>query len=328
MCGGLARKSSPDFDRGESDTMDEGELERLIRARGLQGRVLREEPLSRHTSYRIGGPADWYVAVDKQDQLSAWVLLAQEVEQPYLIIGRGTNLLAADKGFRGLIIENRCQRFTVDDASQSVHAEAGVLLALLARETATRGSAGLEWAVGIPGTVGGGIVNNAGAYEGAMADVVRQVTIMDRRGQIRGLAPEELSLGYRTSRFREQQSRGEAILSTDLSLSPESAEVLKERMFSYESLRRRSQPSKPSAGSVFRNPPGFSAGQLIEQAGLKGKRIGDAQVSPRHANYIVNLRSARATDVQRLIALIREEVRQRFDVELQLEIELVGEWVT
>jgi UDP-N-acetylmuramate dehydrogenase len=306
--------------------MNGNELQGLAQERDLEGKLLRNEPLSRHTYYRIGGPADHYVVVEKEEQLCGWVKLARELKEPYLIIGRGTNLLVADKGFRGLIIENRCLDFTLDTESHSVHAEAGVPFALLARKTANHGLAGLEWAVGIPGTVGGAVVNNAGAYGGTVADVLSGVTILDQRGQIRELPPEELKLGYRTSRFKEQGFGGEAVLSTDFLLSPESTKVLTERMARYDSLRRADQPRKPSAGSVFKNPPGLSAGQLIEQAGLKGKRIGDAQVSPRHANFIVNLGSAKAIEVLDLIKLIRQEMWHRFGVELELEIELVGEW--
>ena len=314
------------FNRAGSELMIAGELQSLAKARGLGQVPLQDEPLSRHTSYRVGGPADFYTVIRNEHQLCGWVVLAREIKLPCLIMGRGTNLLVADKGFRGLVVENRALDFAIDDTSDTVHAEAGVPVAALARETAARGYAGLEWAIGIPGTIGGAIVSNAGAFDGSMADVVRRVSILDQAGQIRELTPRELSLGYRTSRFREEASRGEAILSANLSLAPESTEVLRRRMIAYDSLRRERQPTKPSAGSVFKNPPGLFAGQLIEEAGLKGKAIGEAQVSPKHANYIVNLGSAKAEDVQRLISLIREEIWTRFDVQLELEIELVGEW--
>jgi UDP-N-acetylmuramate dehydrogenase len=306
--------------------MNRDELQDLAQERGLEGRLIHNEPLWKHTSYRIGGPADFYVRVEKQEQLCGWIKLARELEKPYLIMGRGTNLLVADNGFRGLVVANRCQHFTWNAESHTVHAEAGAPFALLAQQTAKHGSAGLEWAIGIPGTVGGAIVNNAGAYDGAVADVVSRVTILDPRGQIRGLTLEELKLDYRTSRFREQESCGEAILSTDFTLTPESTKVLAERMARYDALRQAGQPRKASAGSVFKNAPGLSAGQLIEQAGLKGRTIGNAQVSPRHANFIVNLGAAKANDVLRLIELVKEEIWEQFAVELELEIELVGEW--
>lgn len=302
------------------------DLQSLAHERGLSAELVRDEPLSRHTSYRIGGPADFFSVAKNEQQLCCWTKMARELKQPYLIIGRGTNLLVADKGFRGLVIENRCLDFTPDGTSQTAHAQAGVPLALLARKTAERGSAGLEWAIGIPGTVGGAIVNNAGAYDGTMEDVIRRVAVLDLRGEVREIPPEALRLGYRTSRFREQEHHREVILSVDLRLTPQSPRVLADRMARYDALRRAAQPSQPSAGSVFKNPLGSSAAQLIERAGLKGKRIGDAQISHKHVNYIVNLGSAKANDVLRLAKLVRNEICELFDVELELEIELVGEW--
>jgi UDP-N-acetylmuramate dehydrogenase len=207
-----------------------------------------------------------------------------------------------------------------------VHAEAGVLLARLARQTAHSGFGGLEWAVGIPGTIGGAVVNNAGAYEGDITAVVRQVSILDREGQVRGLHPEDLQLGYRTSRFREVAGRGEIILSADLQLAQAETDVLEGRIERFTALRESAQPPQPSAGSVFKNPPGRSAGQLIEEAGLRGARIGHAQISHQHANYIVNTGQAKALEVLKLIDLVRERVLQLFGVKLELEIELVGDW--
>lgn len=306
--------------------MAKNELHILARERRIADVLLRNEPLSKHTSYRIGGPADYFIAVKNQEQLCGWVKLARELNRPYLVIGRGTNLLVADQGFRGVVIENRCQGFTLDSKSQTLHSEAGAPLAHLARTSAKSGSQGLEWAVGIPGTIGGAVVNNAGAYDGAIADAVCRVTILDQHGELQELATEELRLSYRTSRFREQESRGEVILSADLLLSAESPHLLSDRVASYDALRRAAQPHEPSAGSVFRNPPGLSAAQLMEQAGLKSTRIGDAQISTKHANYIVNLRSAKATDVLQLIDLVKEQVHRLYDLELELEIELVGEW--
>lgn len=302
------------------------DLQSLAHERGLSAELVRDEPLSKHTSYRIGGPADFFSVAKNEEQLCSWTKVARELKQPYLIIGRGTNLLVADQGFRGLVIENRCLEFKLDGTSKTAHAQAGVPLALLARKTAERGSAGLEWAIGIPGTVGGAIVNNAGAYDGTMEDVVRRVAVLDLHGEVREILPEQLKLGYRTSRFKEQEHHREAILSVDLRLTPESPRVLADRMTRYNALRRAAQPSQPSAGSVFKNPLGSSAAQLIERAGLKGKRIGDAQISHKHVNYIVNLGSAKADDVLRLTKLVRNEICELFGVDLELEIELVGEW--
>ena len=298
----------------------------LAQERGLAAALSLNEPLSKHTSYGIGGPADFLAAVKSIEQLCAWVALARELEQPFMVWGRGTNLLVADRGYRGLVIMNRCLGQSLDRTSRRVYAEAGVVLARLARQTAKSGSGGLEWAVGIPGTMGGAIVNNAGAYDGEIAGVVRRVSILDREGEIRELLPEELELGYRTSRFREATHRNDIILSADLQLVPEETDVLKGRMQRFTALRQAAQPREPSAGSVFKNPPGRSAGQLIEEAGLRGTHIGDAQISHQHANYIVNTGRAKALEVLRLINLAKESVHHLFGVELELEIELIGDW--
>jgi UDP-N-acetylmuramate dehydrogenase len=302
------------------------DLAALAIERGLRGRVLANEPLSRHTSFRIGGPADFLVAARAEKELCAWVAFARELGMPSLVMGGGTNLLVADEGVRGLVIENRSSDITIDVPSRTVNAQAGVSLSRLAHETASGGSAGLEWAVGIPGTVGGALVSNAGAFDGTIADVARSVRVLDGQGQIRNLPAEGLGFGYRASRFRDGPSRGEVILSAQFELAPESMKVLLRRIDRYRASRRASQPTQPSAGSVFKNPPAMSAGRLIEEAGLKSRRIGDAQVSPKHANYIVNLGRARAQDVLELIDLIKHEVYKRFQVELELEIELVGQW--
>jgi UDP-N-acetylmuramate dehydrogenase len=298
----------------------------LAQERGLAAALLLNEPLSKHTSFRIGGPADFLAAVESVEQLCAWVALARELEQPFMVWGRGTNLLVADRGYRGLVIMNQCLGQSLDRTSRRVYAEAGVVLARLARQTAKSGSGGLEWAVGIPGTMGGAIVNNAGAYEGEIAGVLRRVRILGREAEIRELPPDELEFGYRTSRFRQAAHRNDIILSADLQLLPEETDVLDGRIQRYTALRQAAQPREPSAGSVFKNPPGWSAGQLIQEAGLGGTRIGDAQISHQHANYIVNAGQANALEVLELINMARERVHRLFGVDLELEIELVGDW--
>ncbi len=291
----------------------------------LGGRTLADEPLSRHTSYRIGGPADLYLVVRREEDLLGWVTLARKQGISYFVIGRGTNLLVADEGMRGIVIENRCRGVRSLTRSKGIllRVQAGGSLSSLARRTAKEGLGGLEWAVGIPGTVGGAIVNNAGAYGGSIAQRLQQVTLLDSQGFLRQMAVSELELGYRTSRFKGESS---VILSADFTLQAESADLLSQRVASYERERRKSQPKEPSAGSVFKNPEGDHAGRLIEEAGLKGETIGDAQISPLHANYIVNLGQARARDVAALVRLARERVWQKQGTLLELEIELVGDW--
>jgi UDP-N-acetylmuramate dehydrogenase len=306
--------------------------------------------MSLHTSFRIGGPADLYTVATSAQELVELVSLAWERGIPYLIIGRATNILVADEGIRGLVIENGGQDICFEDDAV-LYAESGALLGDLAHESARRGLGGLEWAVGIPGSVGGAIVGNAGAYGGYIGDVVRKATVLAADGTVRELSAAEMGFGYRTSRFKGQGARGkgqgtrdkeqEVILSAEFALRPEPTEVLLERMADYTRRREASQPTEPSVGSVFRRTKQYPAGFLIEQAGLKGTRIGGAQISPKHANFIVNLgpstlrlrsghRSgqggARAADVKALIDLAQERVRERFGVELELEIELIGEW--
>jgi UDP-N-acetylmuramate dehydrogenase len=295
-------------------------------------RLLVNEPLSAHTSYRIGGPADLFVTVESQDELCRIVALARECQVSYFLLGSGTNILVSDEGIRGLVIENRARgsRFEGQGEEAILWAEAGALLKDLARESVRRGLAGLEWAVGIPGTVGGAVVGNAGAYGGYMSDILSQVAILRVNGDIQELRLEEVGFGYRTSRFkvanRERRAAMPVILAAQFKLQPESVRVLQERVAEYTRQREARQPSEPSAGSVFKRTAQYPAGFLVEQAGFKGKRIGDAQISPKHANYIVNLGEARASDVKALMDMARDAVLKQFGIELELEQELVGEW--
>lgn len=304
--------------------MDRRSLDEIIAILG--NKVLVNEPMALHTSLRIGGPADLYAVATSAQELAELTSLAREHDVPYLIIGRGTNILVADRGIRGLVIENTLQvtGYKLQEDGAILHAESGALLSDLARESARRGLGGLEWAVGIPGSVGGAIVGNAGAYGSYIGDVVRRATVLTADGAMRELSTEELGFGYRASRFKAASS--EVILSTEVALHPEPVEVLAERMADYTRRREASQPTEPSAGSVFKRTEQYPAGFLIEQAGLKGKRFVDAQISPKHANFIVNLGGAKASDVKALIELARERVWAQFGEELELEIELVGKW--
>jgi UDP-N-acetylmuramate dehydrogenase len=311
----------------------QGTLSALRRALEAEvgDRLLVSESLSAHTSYRVGGPADLFVTVESQDELCRMVALAREFQVPYFLLGSGTNILVSDKGIRGLVIENRARgsRFEVRGEEAILWARAGALLKDLARESVRRGLAGLEWAVGIPGTVGGAVVGNAGAYGGYVSDILTQVAILRTNGGIQELGAEELEFGYRTSRFKAANGREAAklvILSARFKLQTESVEVLQERVAEYTRKREARQPSEPSAGSVFQRTAQYPAGFLIEQAGLKGKRVGGAQISPKHANYVVNLGQARASDVKALMDVARDAVLKQFGIELELEQELVGEW--
>ncbi|MFQ6058906.1 MAG: UDP-N-acetylmuramate dehydrogenase [Anaerolineae bacterium] len=305
---------------------------------GLGDQVFVNEPMARHTSFRIGGPADLFVKAGTIEGLCRWVRLARRHAVPYFILGHGTNILVADRGIRGLVIQNDCQAYELREVEAGnaenfgglsrtaiLYAEGGASLPGLAFLMARMGWAGLEWAIGIPSSISSAVVNNAGAHGWSMADVLQRVTILTEEGEIAELPVHQLALGYRTSRFKGQGGR-EVVLDAEFALHREPVEVLTARMAQYADFRRRTQPSEPSVGSIFRNPPGDFAGRLIDQAGLKGRRVGQAEISPVHANFIVNHGGARAVDVQALIELARRTVWERFGVELELEIELVGEW--
>jgi len=286
--------------------------------------------MAEHTSYRIGGPADLYLIAESGDELAQMVALATEYGVPIFVMGRGTNILVADAGIRGLVIELRAGRVRYATNDEIVMwAEAGANLRDIARESVARGLAGLEWAVGIPGSVGGAVVGNAGAFGGYMSDVVRHLTILDANS-VREISAAEAEFNYRTSRFKAggvmPHGRREIILAAEMVLRPESVAALEERVVEYTRRREERQPVEPSAGSVFKRTAQYPAGFLIEQAGLKGVRWGEAMISPKHANFIVNLGRARATDVKALIQLVQERVWREFGERLELEIELIGEW--
>ncbi len=284
------------------------------------------EPLSRHTSFRIGGPADLFVTAESLDELCEIVVLAREFEVPYFLLGGGTNILVSDQGIRGVVVANRASGRHFE--GRTLHAESGALLSRVARQAVRHSLSGLEWAVGIPGTIGGAVVGNAGAYGASMADVVRQITVLDESRNERSLLKRdmtvgELGAGYRTSRLR---GRGVIVLAAELGLVYSPRWRLEAIVAMRTAQRKATQPSLPSAGSVFLNPPGDFAGRLIEAAGLKGQRFGQACVSEVHANFIVNLGGASADEVRRLIDLIQQTVWKLFQVQLELEIELVGQW--
>jgi len=299
----------------------------------LWGEKLRvNEPMSRHTSFRIGGPAQALLAVQTIDDLCEAVLWARQNQVAYHVIGQGSNLLIADAGITGLVIVNRCQAYhlTGMDGNAIVYAEAGIKLSKLVREVGKAGWSGLEWATGIPGTLGGAIVGNAGAFGGEMSGALARVHVMDGEGQRREWSGTDLNFAYRSSCLKEEgntANREFILLVAELALDKGNPDEILKLTREIVRSRRRAQPlGRPSAGSVFKNPGQGHAGQLIEAAGLKGTRIGDAQISPQHANFIVNVGNATARDVLELIELIRDEVRQRFSQELELEIEVIGQY--
>ncbi len=292
------------------------------------GPILLDEPLSRHTTIGIGGPADVYFAARTEEQLRAALRAARGHGVPMFILGAGSNVVVLDGGIRGLVIENATDQVegpVPNGAGFKVGAASGVSLAALARRLAFAGYAGLEWACGIPGTLGGAVVYNAGAYDRSLLDVLKGVRVVDPANGILEMRPEELTLGYRNSAFTRSAMRGHVVLSLDLALQKGDPAALRARVRELDARRLAAQPRGRNAGSMFKNPAENPAWWLINQAGLRGHRIGNAQISDQHTNFFLNLGGARAADVLALMELTRSRVRERFGVELENEVALVGE---
>lgn len=294
-------------------------------ARDLGARVMVNEPLAPHTTFRIGGPAALFLRANTLAELVQHAHLARTRHVPIFILGNGSNILVRDGGIRALVIENHCARFSLD-VINSTHAilstESGVSLPLVANKMARAGWAGLEWAIGVPGTIGAAIAGNAGAHGGSIADNLVSVTILDSQGVTRQVQNAELGFQYRSSCFKGDQDT--IILQAAFRLLKEDPNVCIGRMNTYTEHRRRTQPTEASVGSIFKNPPGNYAGKLIEQAGLKGMRFGNVEVSNVHANFFVNRGGGKAKDVLALIEIVRARVREKFGVDLELEIQVVG----
>lgn len=292
--------------------------------RAAFGNQLRESVmLAQYTSARIGGPADYLLVAKKAGDLREAARLAWAHDLPLFVMGGGSNLLVADAGVRGLVVVNRARTITCERTR--VRAESGASLSTLAQRCIHQGLAGLEWAIGVPGTVGGAVVGNAGAHGGDMSGVVARALIFEADGTERAWSNAELGFAYRSSAIKRGVGKS-VILSVDFTLTEEPSEAIGARADEYNAYRKATQPPGASIGSMFKNPPDDYAGRLIDAAGLKGKRVGKAQISPVHANFFVNLGEARAADVLGLIEAARQAVLEQFGVALELEIQLVGEW--
>jgi len=299
----------------------------LDRLQAAFGRRLREQqPLARYTSARIGGRADALVEVNSQTELAEAAQTLWDLDLPFIVLGGGSNILVSDVGVREVVILNQAAKVQfAEKGSLSVWAESGAGLGALARQAAARGLGGLEWAAGIPGTLGGAVVGNAGAHGSDLSTVLDMAEILHRTQGRKEWSAADLAYGYRQSWFKDHP--GEAVvLGSRLNLAEKPASEIRAQMDAFLAYRRLTQPPGASMGSMFKNPPGESAGHLIEAAGLKGKRIGSAQISPLHANFFLNLGEARATDVYALIQEARQAVRDQAGIDLELEIGLVGEW--
>ena len=285
--------------------------------------ILENEPMSKHTTFRIGGNADMFLS-PKVDQVSDIVKLAKEYEIPVTIIGNGSNLLVGDKGIRGLVLSfgKGAEEILVDGSCMIV--SAGALLSKIATEAAKRSLTGFEFAAGIPGTLGGAIVMNAGAYGGEMKDVLISATVLTPEGEVIELSNSELDLSYRHSCIPE---KGYIVLEAVLELMPSEEKDIREKMEDYRKRRVEKQPLEyPSAGSTFKRPEGYFAGKLIQDAELRGYRVGGAQISEKHCGFIINTGEATANDVLQLISDVKKEVYDKFQVEIEPEVKMIGEF--
>jgi UDP-N-acetylmuramate dehydrogenase len=288
-----------------------------------------DEPLSRHVTFGVGGPADAFLIAETEDQLRLAYSLAKTAGEPVFIFGSGSNILIGDGGWRGLTIENRTS--AVEGPSQNgngfkARVASGVSFASLSRRLSAAGYAGIEWACGIPGSLGGAVVSNAGAYEWSLKDVIKGARLSDTEGTVIEVSPDDLELTYRNSAFTRGAIRDKIVLSVDLRLERGDAAALKTKLREFDEQRRASQPPGRNCGSVFKNPSQNPSWWYIAQVGLRGHRIGNAQFSDQHANFILNLGAARAADITALIELAQTRVRTRFNVELETEVALVGEF--
>jgi UDP-N-acetylmuramate dehydrogenase len=281
-----------------------------------------DEPLKRYTAWKIGGPADALLEPASVEELISALDKAREHGVPVTVLGGGTNVLVRDGGVRGLTIRLAKALTNVEIEGTRVIADAGVLYPVLANTTAARGLAGLEFATGIPGTVGGAVYMNAGAYGSETVEVLDWADVLRPEGVVR-MENDDLELSYRRSVLHEHPDW--VVLRAGYTLAPGDPQELKARIKEFRAQRMNGSPSKPSCGSTFKRPPGDFPGRVIEAAGLKGTRVGNVEVSPVHANYLVNLGGGTAEDALKLIELVRETVRERLGVELEAEVRVVGE---
>ena len=289
----------------------------------------RDEPLARFTTMRVGGPADLFATAHNAHELRALVRFARTRGLPHFVLGRGSDLVIADAGIRGLVIQVRAEGSRTDGDSYT--AEAGVQMARAATETQRAGLTGLEFGLAIPGTVGGAVWANAGAHDAEVAAVLASARVLEVDGTERIIPAAELGFSYRDSRFKAAGASADAprdvVVDATFRLAAADPEAIKSRLDDIRHWRQAHQPlGLPSAGSVFRNPPGDSAGRMIEAAGLKGTRIGGATISDKHANFIVNDQKGTATDVRRLAERVRAEILARDGIALEFEVEFVGDW--
>ena len=286
--------------------------------------ILFHEPMSKHTTFRVGGEAACMIYVQTEEEIRKLVSYLNQIEEDYFMLGNGSNILVGDKGYRGIIIKFGRQMEEIQVDGERMTIKAGALLPKVAVTAKEHGLTGLEFAAGIPGSIGGAIVMNAGAYDGEMKQIVESVRIIDRNGEILTLDNDAMEFGYRTSVVKD---RPYIVLEVVLRLQPGDKEAIGARMEELAALRKSKQPLEyPSAGSTFKRPEGYYAGKLIMDAGMRGYRIGGAQVSDKHCGFIVNVNKATAADIKEVIEEVQERVKKRFYVSLEPEVILLGDF--
>lgn len=287
-------------------------------------RVKKEEPMRLHTTFRVGGPADLFVSPNSVEEVRKVTALCREEGVPYYIMGNGSNLLVSDQGYRGVIIQFYKEMNDISVEGTLLRAQAGALLSAVANRALSESLTGFEFAAGIPGTLGGACVMNAGAYGGEMKDVLKAVTVLTQEGEVLTLSNEELELGYRTSVIARKHY---IVLEAEIALSEGKKEEIQAVMDDLKERRITKQPLEyPSAGSTFKRPEGYFAGKLIQDAGLRGFQVGGAQVSEKHCGFVINKDHATAAEIAELIRQVSEKVEAQFGVKLEPEVKRLGEF--
>lgn len=295
-----------------------------IRKLGEQVEILVAEPMKNHTTFRIGGPADALALPKTPEEVAEVVRFCHEHAQPYYVLGNGSNLLVSDEGYRGLVLQLYRNFNDIQVNGETITVQSGAMLAAVARTAYQTGLTGLEFASGIPGTIGGAVVMNAGAYGGEMKNVLKEVTVLTKEGEVLVIPAKALELGYRTSVIPKN---GWIVLGAVLQLKKGDQEQILARMEELKEQRITKQPlDLPSAGSTFKRPEGYFAGKLIMDAGLRGFTVGGAQVSEKHCGFVVNRGNATAADVWELICEVKRRVKEMTGVELEPEVKLLGDF--
>ncbi|MCI7627028.1 MAG: UDP-N-acetylmuramate dehydrogenase [Blautia glucerasea] len=287
-------------------------------------RVLTNEPMSRHTTFRIGGPADLFLLPNTVEEIKKIREICIQEQESYFILGNGSNLLVSDSGFRGVIIQTYRNLAQIQVEEDCIRAQAGALLSGIAQAAKAASLTGFEFAAGIPGTLGGAVVMNAGAYGGEMKDVLKEATVLDSEGQIRRISAGKLAMGYRTSVIKEA---GYMVLEAVISLKKGDPDQIRETMKDLTQRRISKQPLEyPSAGSTFKRPEGYFAGKLIMDSGLRGYTHGGAQVSEKHCGFVINTGGATARDVCELMEHVQKTVYEKYNVKLEPEVKFLGDF--